>query len=87
MKTIYYFTADWCEPCKQTRPIVKEINDQQTSIKFKLINVDDNHDLVKRFDIKTIPTFILLENEMELKRLIGKQERKDLEKFAGIIDV
>ncbi len=36
MKVVYYFTADWCNPCKKTRPIVEEMN-RETHIKFQII--------------------------------------------------
>ena len=35
----YYFTADWCAPCKKVRPIVEEIN-KDSMVKFKIIDVD-----------------------------------------------
>jgi thioredoxin 1 len=56
MKTVYYFTADWCQPCKRTRPIVEEMNREQTVAGFQIIDVDDNPDLVKNFSIKSVPT-------------------------------
>ena len=40
MKHILYFTADWCNPCKQTRPIVEELNHEQIMAKFFIIDVD-----------------------------------------------
>ena len=43
MKTIYYFTADWCQPCKKTRPIVEEMNREQSTAGFQII------DMCKRF--------------------------------------
>jgi thioredoxin-like negative regulator of GroEL len=81
MKTVYYFTADWCQPCKRTRPIVEELNRDQSEAGFQIIDVDDNAELVKSFDIKSIPTFILIENEREIGRIIGGQTKESLEKF------
>jgi thiol-disulfide isomerase/thioredoxin len=50
MKVVYYFTADWCNPCKKTRPIVEEMN-RETHIKFQIIDVDSELELAKRFEI------------------------------------
>ena len=81
MKTVYYFTADWCQPCKKTRPIVEELNREQTIAGFQIIDVDDNPDLTKTFTVQSVPTFILFENGIEVKRIIGSQTREQLEEF------
>lgn len=83
MKTIYYFTADWCQPCKKTRPIVEEINRDQSDIKFQIIDVDDNADLVKTFSIRSVPTFIMFDNGLEAKRIIGGKTKQELEDFIN----
>jgi len=83
MKTVYYFTADWCQPCKKTRPIVEELNREQTTAGFQIIDVDDNPDLVKSFSIKSVPTFILFEDGIEKNRIIGSQTREDLVSFIN----
>lgn len=83
MKTIYYFTADWCQPCKRTRPIVEEINREQSQASFQIIDVDDNTDLVKNFNIRSVPTFILFENGIEKNRITGSQTREQLEDFIN----
>ena len=83
MKTIYYFTADWCQPCKKTRPIVEELNREQTTAGFQIIDVDDNHDLVKTFNIRSVPTFILFNEGVEKKRTIGAQTREQLEELIN----
>ncbi len=83
MKTIYYFTAEWCHPCKRTRPIVEELNREQTTAGFQIIDVDDNADLVKTFNIKSVPTFILFINGIEKKRVIVSQTREQLEELIN----
>jgi thioredoxin 1 len=81
MKTIYYFTADWCQPCKKTRPIVEDLNRDQATAGFQIIDVDYATDLVKTFGIQSIPTFILFDGGIEKKRLIGSQTREQLEEL------
>jgi thioredoxin 1 len=83
MKTVYYFTADWCQPCKRTRPIVEELNRDQSIAGFQIIDVDVNQDLVKNFGIKSVPTFILFDEGIEQNRLTGGQTREQLEVFIN----
>lgn len=83
MKTVYYFTADWCQPCKKTKPIVEELNREQGIAGFQIIDVDDNHELVKNFGIQSVPTFILLDDGIEKNRIIGGQTREQLVDFIN----
>lgn len=83
MKTVYYFTADWCQPCKKTRPIVEELNREQSIAGFQIIDVDDNPGLVKNFGIQSVPTFILFEDGIEKNRIVGSQTREQLEELIS----
>ena len=85
MKTIYYFTADWCQPCKKTRPIVEELNREQTVAGFQIIDVDDNTDLVLTFNVKSVPTFIRYDNGIETGRIIGSQTKESLQEFINAV--
>lgn len=78
MKTIYYFTAEWCQPCKRTRPIVEELNRDQSIAGFQIIDVDFNPELVKNFNISSVPTFILFDDGQEIKREVGGKNREQL---------
>jgi thiol-disulfide isomerase/thioredoxin len=81
MKNVFYFTAEWCGPCKKTRPIVEEM--KKEGFEFQIIDADYEQLLVKRFEIKSIPTFILFENEKEVYRMSGAKTRRELEDFIN----
>jgi thioredoxin-like negative regulator of GroEL len=81
MKTIFYFTADWCGPCKKVRPIVQELI--QEGYSFQIIDVDIEKELVEKFEISSVPTFILFKNEKSVKRISGAQTRNQLEDFIN----
>ena len=81
MTHIFYFTADWCGPCKKVRPIVEELNRDQGEPKFQIIDVDSEGELTKNFGVKSIPTFIKMEDGKEVDRITGAQTRDSLEKF------
>lgn len=84
MKTVYYFTADWCQPCKTVRPIVEDLDKDQTVAKFKIIDADFETELVTAFQVKSIPTFILLDEAGEiLDRMTGSKTRQQLEDFIN----
>jgi len=81
VKQVYYFTADWCGPCKKVRPIVEELSRDQSEVKFQIIDVDSEGELTRKFEVKSIPTFIRIEDGKEVARVTGAQTRNDLEKF------
>ncbi len=78
---ILYFTADWCNPCKKTRPIVEELNREQIMAKFFIIDVDSEIEMTQDFGIKSVPTFVLMKDNSEIHRVTGAQTRQQLEEL------
>ena len=78
---ILYFTADWCNPCKKTRPIVEELNREQIMAKFFIIDVDSEIEMTKDFEIKSVPTFVVMKDNKEIHRATGAKTRQQLEEL------
>ena len=81
MKIVFYFTAEWCQPCKKVKPVVEEM--KKEGFQFQMIDADYEQLLVKQFQVKSIPTFILLEDGKELNRITGAKTRGELEDFIN----
>jgi len=79
VKHVLYFTAEWCNPCARTKPFAEELIKDGYSIKF--IDADTEAELVKSFEIKSIPTFILIEDAIEIKRMNGAKTKEQLLEF------
>jgi thioredoxin-like negative regulator of GroEL len=81
MKNVFYFTAEWCQPCKKVKPIVEDM--KKEGFQFQMIDADYEQLLVKQFKVSSIPTFILLEDGKELNRMSGAKTKKELEDFIN----
>jgi thioredoxin 1 len=69
MKKLLYFSADWCQPCKQLGPMMEKISQQ---IPTQKINVDTNPELQARYGVRNVPTVILVrDGGVELDRKVG----------------
>ena len=84
MKTIFYFTADWCNPCKQTRPFVEELVRETEELTVLFIDVDIENELASELKVKSVPTLILFKDEKEIKRVFGAQTLSTLKQFIDI---
>ena len=82
MKHVFYFTADWCNPCQRTKPIAEELK-RDGLIDFQFIDADSQIELVKKFEIKSIPTYILIEDGKEVKRMNGAKTRDQFLEFVA----
>jgi len=66
------FWAEWCGPCKMVAPILDEIaGEQDGKIRIAKLNVDDNPNIARRFEVMSIPTMILFKDGQAEKRLVG----------------
>jgi thioredoxin 1 len=73
------FWAEWCGPCKMIAPILDQIAEEQHGkIKIAKLNVDDNPDIARRFDVMSIPTLILFSNGQPAKRMVGAKGKGQL---------
>jgi len=81
MNMILYFTADWCNPCKKTKPIVEELNREQIMAKFFIIDVDSEIEMAQDFEIRSVPTFVVMKDNKEIHRVTGAQTRQQLEEL------
>lgn len=71
------FWAPWCGACQMSSPIVEQISKEaEKKVKIVKINVDESQDIASKFGVMSIPSFIFLKNQNELKRVVGLQTKK-----------
>jgi len=76
MKTMKYFSATWCGPCKTFKPIMTEISGEGYSV--QVIDIDQQQDLAARYNVRSVPTTIIEENGMEVDRIIGSVSKQQV---------
>jgi thioredoxin-like negative regulator of GroEL len=82
MSHVLYFTAEWCNPCQRTRPIAEELK-RDGIIDFMFIDADNEIELLKKFEIKSVPTYILIEDGLEIARMNGAKTRDQFLEFIN----
>ena len=76
------FWAPWCGPCRSVAPIVDELATQyKDRIKVAKINVDESSQVAMKYQITSIPTFILFKNGQVADRVLGAIPRSEFVKF------
>ncbi|MBX2845403.1 MAG: thioredoxin [Saprospiraceae bacterium] len=76
------FWAPWCGPCKVMGPIVDELARELEATAFVAkINVDQNPKLSQHFQIRSIPTFLLVHNQQVVQRFQGMVPKPQLKQL------
>jgi len=66
------FWAEWCGPCLRVAPTLAEIADEQAGrLTIAKVNVDDNPELARRYEVLSIPTMILFSDGEIRKVIVG----------------
>ena len=65
------FYADWCGPCNRLFPLVNKVASENKDIKVVRIDVDQNEDLMNQYNVRSIPTLVVIEKGKEINRQVG----------------
>lgn len=78
------FWAGWCGPCRVMAPILEEIAEKYGDrMNFAKINVDDYPELGARFQITSIPTFVIFDKGKVVDIIIGAMTKEEFIKRLG----
>jgi len=76
----YYFSADWCSPCKTMKPLVQEYSD------IEYIDVDsaEGSKLAGVHNVRGVPTLVVADEDgKQVDYLVGSVPKNQLAKFMG----
>lgn len=66
------FSAPWCVTCETMQPIIDEwMNDNASIVECSVIDIDEDEALANQYDIVSVPTFVLLKEGYEMRRVVG----------------
>jgi len=74
------FFAEWCMPCLIMAPVIDELSEKfKGKIRFGKVNVGDNQELAQKFNIHSIPNFILFKDGKVSEQFIGSMSVEELQ--------
>jgi len=80
MIKVLRFTASWCQPCNMLGRILEDIHTDYT---IEVIDIDENRELAIQYGVRGVPTLVMLQNEIETKRIVGMQTEGFLKEWLA----
>lgn len=65
------FWATWCGPCQMIAPVIKEIANENESIKVCKVNVDEQPELASAFKVASIPMLVVVKEGKVAETAVG----------------
>jgi thioredoxin 1 len=78
------FSASWCGPCKQLKPIVEKISDDLADkIDCFYHDIETQPNEPTKYSVRGVPTILLFKDEKLLATKVGATSEKDLLEFIN----
>ena len=76
------FWATWCGPCRMMEPALEEIAEERSDIKVCKVNVDEQPALAEKFQVMSIPMFVVIKGGEIAGRTLGAQPKASVLKLV-----
>ncbi|HUI22945.1 MAG TPA: thioredoxin [Nitrososphaerales archaeon] len=82
------FWATWCGPCRVMEPVIEKLAARYSDrVLFGKVNVDEEMNISSRYEVFSIPTFMIFKNGQPMDALIGAVGEASLERLVtGALD-
>ena len=70
------FWAPWCAPCRMVAPTVDEIAKERPDIRVGKVNVDEEHELARKYRVFSIPTLLVLKDGKVVNQAVGARPKE-----------
>jgi thioredoxin 1 len=81
------FFAEWCMPCLMMAPVIEDLSEKfDSKIKFGKVNVGDNEEIARKFNVSSIPNFTLFKDGKVIEQFVGSMSGEEFEdKLNGFL--
>ncbi|MFP6638943.1 MAG: thioredoxin [Myxococcota bacterium] len=77
------FWAEWCAPCRQIAPIIKDLaSNYDGRIKVVKVNVDDSHQTAEAYGVRSIPAILAFKDGQVVEQMIGARPKASFVELA-----
>lgn len=80
-RKIIRFTASWCGPCQM---LAMNLNSVTTDIPIEVIDIDKNQETAIKFNVRSVPTLIMVDGETEIARSVGAKSADQIQQWIDI---
>lgn len=75
------FWASWCGPCRMLSPVVDQIAQENPQITVGKVNVDEEPELARQFNIMSIPTLAVIRGGTLDSMAVGVRPKNQIEEM------
>lgn len=78
-KIVVCFLARWCSRCGALSPILEELAEElKGMVEFAKVDIDENPQLIEKFNITSVPSLLLFQQGKLIKKLIGSETKEGI---------
>jgi thioredoxin 1 len=77
MKSVLYFSTEWCSPCKLFWPVAQEVCSAM-GVSLQKVDAEQNRELALQYSITGVPAMIMLKDGVQVNRQVGVVSKSQL---------
>lgn len=78
------FWATWCGPCQMQGPIIDELAEEESSVKFAKLDVDQNMKLAQKYRVMSVPTLMIFKDGEAVTSVVGVHSKDAILDLLGL---